>query len=136
MTCSDFYLLINFVILPLVTHKPYKQTASLCLFSSHRKNLNLIKNLIKKNSQQANEHCEFFLIRWKALGYAHAIPGRFCAGTIQTSCSQWNCSISVVKKNCSISVVYLLPKLSRFCSHYRTIVGFPLSKVSTQRRSR
>ena len=37
--------------------------------SSHRKNLFAARceylHLIKKNSQQANEHCEFFLIRCK-----------------------------------------------------------------------
>ena len=36
--------------------------------------------------------CEpvFAMTGKEALGYAHAIPGRFCAGTIQTACSQWN----------------------------------------------
>ena len=41
----------------------------LSLFSSHRKNLFAARceylHLIKKNSHQANEHCEFFLIRCK-----------------------------------------------------------------------
>ena len=41
----------------------------LSLFSSHRKNCFVARceylHLIKKNSQQANKHCEFFLIRCK-----------------------------------------------------------------------